>query len=102
MNVEKTLEQRDQTYGGFINNATISQNLKRLIRRAPNWDALSDDKREALEMIASKMGRLLSGDSEYADNWHDIAGYATLVEQKLLSRVDLAGLQKQRVSSDHG
>jgi len=36
--------------------------------------------REALRIIASKISRMCSCDPEYADNWHDIAGYATLVE----------------------
>jgi hypothetical protein len=50
---------------------------------SPNWTALSDDKKEALETIAVKMGRILNGDPEYADSWHDIAGYAKLVEDSL-------------------
>jgi len=29
------------------------------------------------------MARIVNGDSNYIDNWHDIAGYATLVEQEL-------------------
>ena len=33
---------------------------------------------EALEMIAHKIARILSGDADYADNWVDIAGYAQL------------------------
>ena len=50
---------------------------------SPNWETLSDDKKEALEMTALKIGRILNGDPEYADSWHDIAGYAKLVEDTL-------------------
>jgi len=81
--VDATLAERDKRYGGFINNASIAQRVKAVIRTAPNWYEMSYDKREALEMIASKIGRMLSGDPEYVDNWHDIAGYATLVEDRL-------------------
>jgi hypothetical protein len=35
-------------------------------------------------MIQHKIARILNGDPTYTDNWHDIAGYATLVEQHLL------------------
>ena len=50
---------------------------------SPNWAALSDDKKEALGMIAHKIARILNGDPEYGDSWHDIAGYAKLVEDSL-------------------
>ena len=36
-----------------------------------------------LGTIADKIGRILSGDPNYADNWHDIQGYAKLVEDRL-------------------
>ena len=35
-------------------------------------------------MITNKMARIVNGDPNYIDNWHDIAGYATLVEQELI------------------
>lgn len=35
------------------------------------------------EMIAHKIARILNGDPNYADNWHDIAGYATLIDLQL-------------------
>lgn len=44
---------------------------------------LDPDQREALEMIAHKIARILNGDPNYADSWHDVAGYATLVADRL-------------------
>ena len=41
------------------------------------------DQREALEMIQHKVARILNGDPTYTDNWIDIAGYATLVANRL-------------------
>jgi len=35
-------------------------------------------------MILHKIARILNGDPEYSDNWHDIAGYATLIEVALI------------------
>ena len=52
---------------------------------SPNWAALSDDKKEALEMVAHKIGRILNGDPEYHDSWHDIIGYTKLVADTLES-----------------
>ena len=48
-----------------------------------NYDEMPHTHRMAMYMIASKMARIVNGDPNYIDNWHDIAGYATLVEQEL-------------------
>ena len=34
-------------------------------------------------MIFHKIGRIINGDPDYADSWHDIAGYAQLVANRL-------------------
>jgi hypothetical protein len=38
--------------------------------------------REALDYIAGKLARILSGQPGYADHWDDIAGYAKLACHK--------------------
>jgi UDP-N-acetylmuramoylalanine-D-glutamate ligase len=45
--------------------------------------ALSDYQIEALDQISGKIARILTGNSNHIDHWHDIAGYATLVELQL-------------------
>lgn len=37
----------------------------------------------ALDMICHKLARIAVGDINYVDNWIDIAGYATLVADRL-------------------
>lgn len=81
--VDQTLEQRGSRYGEFEGHARITQGIKRAMASSPNWEGLSDDKREALEMVAHKIGRILNGDPEYHDSWHDIIGYTRLVESTL-------------------
>ena len=81
--VETTLAERDKRYGGFINNASIAQRIKAVMHSTSNWTEMSYDKREALDQIASKIGRILTGDPEYVDNWHDLQGYPKLVEGRL-------------------
>jgi hypothetical protein len=77
--VTDLLAQRQISHGCFIATATISQELKRIIRRG----SLSDVQREALEAIAVKIARILAGDPNHLDHWDDIAGYATLVGMEL-------------------
>lgn len=84
MNIDNTLEERGNRYGDFAGHARITQSIKLAMRDSPNWETLSDDKKEALEMVAHKIGRILNGDPYYADSWHDIIGYTRLVEVTLV------------------
>lgn len=84
MSVEKTLEERGSRYGKFIDHAEIAQGLQAVIQRAPKWQLLDYDMRQALVVITDKIARILNGDPYYADNWHDIQGYAQLVEKRIL------------------
>lgn len=83
MKLETTIAERDAQYGRFYDNARITQLVKFAFRSGPNWDKLEPDQKEALEQIASKIGRMLTGNFNYLDSWHDIAGYAKLIEDRL-------------------
>lgn len=85
--LEKTLAERGAVYGRFIDHADISQGLKRVMRAAPGWKELPDDMRESLEMVVHKVARILNGNPDYTDSWHDIAGYAALIEKRLNGEV---------------
>ena len=82
-NIDETLAQRGNRYGDFEGHAMVTQRLKVAMSSHPNYAHLSVDKREALEMIQHKIGRIINGDPEYKDSWTDIIGYARLVEAKL-------------------
>jgi hypothetical protein len=82
-NVDATLTERGKRYGEFKQHAEITQSIKEPMWRTPGWDRLNASQKEALEMVAHKIGRILNGDPNYADSWHDIAGYVRLVEQEL-------------------
>jgi hypothetical protein len=81
--IDQTLKERGSRYGSFDEHARITQNIKAAMRDSPNWEKLTPDKREALEMLAHKTGRILNGDPEYHDSWHDIIGYTKLVADTL-------------------
>jgi hypothetical protein len=81
--LDQTLATRAETYGKFEDNAAISQELKETARHSDNWAGLENDQKESLDQIFSKIGRLLTGDPDHYDSWHDIAGYATLVAERL-------------------
>ena len=80
--IDATLVVRGQQYGDFTDNARVSQSLKQWFWQQPGWTKLSAVQKETLEMIAQKIARVLNGNPDYKDNWHDIAGYATLAEDR--------------------
>lgn len=80
--LKDTLAERGARYGDFTDHALIAQGLQDVIRAPEGWDRLSADKKQALTVIADKIARILSGDPEYTDNWHDIQGYAKLAEDR--------------------
>lgn len=82
-NVEATLQERGKRYGEFDEHARITQNLKNIMANSPNWHSMRPAMKEALEMVAHKIGRILNGDPEYKDSWHDIEGYVHLVSVTL-------------------
>jgi hypothetical protein len=83
--ISDTLAERGGRYGAFIDHATIAQGLQCVLHAAPNWWKLDTDMRQALCVICDKMARILNGDPYYEDSWHDISGYATLVERRIVS-----------------
>lgn len=85
------LDEREKTHGDYYRVAMMAQELKDAMRRGKNWKTLDDTQRETLEMIASKIGRILSGNPHEVDHWRDIAGYAALIERWLTARTASGG-----------
>ncbi len=77
--IDQILTERGKNYGSFKNHAEITQRLKLVMSQTPNWNRLTHDQKESLEMQVHKIGRILNGDPNYIDSWDDIAGYAKLV-----------------------
>jgi hypothetical protein len=72
-------------YGKFKDGAALMQSIKRELaaHAAKHGKTFADDQWEALEMIVHKIGRIVNGDPDVTDHWVDIAGYATLIAERL-------------------
>lgn len=81
--IDSTLAERGSRYGDFTDHAEVSQGLQDVMRGCLGWGRLSCVQKQALTVIADKVARILNGDPDYRDNWHDIQGYAKLVEDRL-------------------
>ena len=77
--IQDVLAERGSRYGRFERNAMVSQMLKSVLFSTNRDLLLEHYQREALDMICSKLSRIVCGDPNYADSWRDIAGFATLV-----------------------
>lgn len=86
MTIENTLEERGARYGNFADHAAIAQDLQDVMRGTGfGWRQLAPDQKQALTVISDKIARMLNGDPDYLDNWHDIVGYAKLVETRMIA-----------------
>lgn len=83
-NVEDTLKERGSRYGDFADNARVSEALMDILRAEPGYKNLRPVHRSALNVMTQKMARVVNGDPEYKDNWHDIGGYAKLTEDRCI------------------
>ena len=83
--VNSILNVRANNYGKFKDGAALMQAIKReLASHAAKHDkTFADDQWEALEMIVHKIGRIVNGNPDVVDHWVDIAGYATLIADRL-------------------
>lgn len=68
---------RDEQHGGIEAVGTVCQRMKIAMRAGQNWPLLTPGEQEALDMIAHKIARILSGaDPHDPQHWEDVAGYA--------------------------
>lgn len=81
--IDKILDDRGAQYGDFVTHALVTQKIKDAMTLGQSWHNCSLDQKEALEMIAHKIGRIVNGNPDYKDSWTDIIGYAKLVEKEL-------------------
>lgn len=86
MQTKRLLEKRSTTHGAYKENARGAQAIKSAMRAERRWSELSDVQKESLEMIATKIGRILAGNPSEKDHWDDIAGYATLVSNYIAQK----------------
>ena len=97
VDLKDTLAERGSRYGDFTEHADIAQDLQDCMRIRDGWPALSPVQKQALTVIADKIARILSGDPNYTDNWHDIQGYAKLAEDRCVDtttpQLDLGGTE---------
>lgn len=87
--VGKVLDARAEQYGSFMQSADTVVRIKSIMHNAVarNEVHLYPDQLQALDMIATKISRIVHGNPNHLDSWIDIAGYATLVADRIQGKV---------------
>jgi len=87
--VGKVLDARAEQYGSFMQSSDTVIRIKSIMHNAVARNAvhLYPDQLQALDMIATKISRIVHGNPNHLDSWIDIAGYAQLVADRLQGKV---------------
>jgi hypothetical protein len=82
--VDQITTTRASTHGRYRDTARIAQSFKRVVhmelddRLARGQPDLTDQQLESIDLICTKLARIISGDSNEPDHWKDIGGYAQI------------------------
>lgn len=87
--IDAILNARGSTYGSFMQSSDTVIRIKSIMHNAVARNAvhLYPDQLQALDMIATKISRIVHGNPNHLDSWTDIAGYATLVADRLQGKI---------------
>lgn len=83
MTIEKTLADRGKTYGPFLEKAKTVQALIDVVIHEPGWERLAADQKQCIMVCFDKFARAIHGDPNHRDNFHDVVGYAKLVDDRM-------------------
>lgn len=86
--IEETLRDRQSSHGDYHEQAELACALRDTMATGVCWRSLTKVEKDALLMIAVKVSRILTGNPHAVDHWHDIQGYAALVELDLRNWCD--------------
>lgn len=73
MNLDDSLHDDAIVNGDFAETANLAQGIKYVLRRGKNWETLPPDAKEMLELAATSLARILTGDAADAQHWNAIA-----------------------------
>lgn len=83
------LNERESPHGDYKDTARIAVRIKTVLseeheqRLQRGQRTLSFSQAESLDLIATKIGRIISGDPDNEEHWDDIAGYAKLISERI-------------------
>lgn len=86
LELEKILAERGSNYGDYGVMSDFAQRLKTVIKSQHKFEYMPPEMKESLELMCTKIARIMVGDHNVIDSWQDIAGYADLIAKRLKER----------------
>jgi hypothetical protein len=83
MNLDERMRDKQITNGPFEDMAQLAQGLKFALRRGRNWEPMPPESKEALELIATRIAKILTGDPNDARHWNDLVILAQIRSEAL-------------------
>jgi hypothetical protein len=83
MDVDEILKERRKSHGEYCRVSAMSQTLKNVLKAGDSYYQLNFAQKESIDMICSKLARIMNGDPDEIDHWLDIAGYSKLAAQEI-------------------
>lgn len=75
---------RGTTHGDYAQMSLCAQSIKAALHASPNWDKMGPPARESLELMATKIARIVHGDFSCYDHWDDLRGYSQLILDRMI------------------
>jgi hypothetical protein len=69
---------RKEQHGDWMAQSLTANNLKQAAHEGSGWGNMSASQQEAVDMILTKVSRIVTGNPYHQDHWDDIGGYALL------------------------
>lgn len=100
MHVDETVKTRQSDYGPYGKGIDLRVALLNLIKEsheAHHGEPLSDTHTQYFWDIFNKVSRLAIS-PDHLDSWHDIQGYAKIIEQDINERIENDRIQTQSIN----
>jgi hypothetical protein len=94
--LKEVLAERKESHGDFREQFAVAQTVKDALFDGSNG-LTTPVQREALDQIAHKLSRIVTGNPNHADHWRDIAGYATLIADMLDTQTSVSQCGGQQI-----
>lgn len=72
---------RKEQHGDWMAQSLTANELKKTAHEGSGWNNMSASQQEAVDMILTKVSRIVTGNPYHQDHWDDIGGYALLGAQ---------------------
>lgn len=89
--ISTLIAERHKRHGDFETTASVAQAIKSAWRGVLHGENnhLSPEQVESLDLISTKMARIVCGNADEPDHWLDIEGYARLARNRLEGKGDV-------------